>query len=984
MKTIFHHPCAVFTSICLTALAVLAPLAQAAPPDLTAAGAIAALKADNLANANPSYGETYNLGPTGLRGWIYIDRNNAGSQGLMTAQSRQILITVVAAGSSSAGVLAVDDVILGAKADGGNVPAFSSDCRKAMGWAISEAETKANGGVLSLLRWRAGTTSTVTLTLPVMGTYSDSAPYECEKSARILAGACKNLVSRLITDPGFLKSDLWGAINGLALMAGVVPGDPDYDRVQASLRSYARALAKSAPNDAPRCETWHWGYINLFLSEYYLHSVADGKPDAVVLEGVNRYTLILASFQSKYGTFGHGGVPKTPDGRFGESIPSYGPVNAAGIPANVAIVMGKKALLAGSHTVDPKIDLAIKRSSNFFAWFTNKGPIPYGEHEPYIDANSSGHASNGKDAMCAVLFGLQPDRPAAAEYFARMTIAGFNGREYGHTGQGFSFLWGAMGANMGGPQAAAAYLKKVRWHLDMLRRSDGSFVYEGEEQYGAGKTEDGTYFGATSYNGLDPTATYILTYALPLKRLLITGKDAIPAHVLSAEKVAKSIAAGTFKQDCTAYGVEWLMAALGDYDPVVRHDAAKELAARTLTPAEEQALIALAEGKEANARMGACQTLGIRKTASALPALGRRLSDDDLWVRGIAAKALNNFGSAAASQLTPMLKAFSANATDLDTVAWNDPLQLANGFLSFTLFGPLVNDTLAAERSLLYPAMRAGLRQPSGMARGSLGNILNRLSLEQVRELAPELVAAVVKRAPADNMFSEDLRFSALDILVKHKVEEGIPLCVLLQEESWHSDQHPGLVYLTEVYRGAAKDALPTLKKWQANLPKYAADSSIGQVDQRLPNMTSGIAAAIAAIESDTNPPELNYFKTIKATADPAAVKLPQSGTRLKATVTDVDGGTPKVVWTKVSGPGAVIFTPAGPSTTMECQATFVAPGTYVIRASAIDGSILDHKAWSAFAWGYIDLKTHQEILGAVTSDLTITVGADSNRGPRP
>jgi hypothetical protein len=31
-----------------------------------------------------------------------------------------------------------------------------------------------------------------------------------------------------------------------------------------------------------------------------------------------------------------------------------------------------------------------------------------------------------------------------------MTTASFTGREYGHTGQGFSYLRGAMGANMGG------------------------------------------------------------------------------------------------------------------------------------------------------------------------------------------------------------------------------------------------------------------------------------------------------------------------------------------------------------------------------------------------------------------------------------------------------------------------------------------------------------------------------------------------------
>ena len=66
---------------------------------------------------------------------------------------------------------------------------------------------------------------------------------------------------------------------------------------------------------------------------------------------------------------------------------------------------------------------------------------------------------------------------------------------------------------MGGSLAVAEYLKPVRWHLDLSRRTDGSFVYDGEEQYGAGTTADGTYLGASGYYGMNPTASYILTFA---------------------------------------------------------------------------------------------------------------------------------------------------------------------------------------------------------------------------------------------------------------------------------------------------------------------------------------------------------------------------------------------------------------------------------------------------------------------------------------
>ena len=748
-------------------------LAYSANPDLTAAGAIATLKTDP--NASPVYGQSYNLGSTGLRGWIFIDRNNMGNDGLQTAQSRQILVTVVGSGTPASGVVALDDVILGAKGGTGTVPAFTSDCRKALGWAIGDAETAANAGVLSLLRWRAGTTTTVSITLPVMGSYTATAPYTCPKSALILANARNFLVAQLIANPSFLTNNLAGAVNALALLGGVAPGDPNYATVQSRLQTFAHGLTPQAPLTG--CDTWNWGYIDIFLSEYYLRSIADGTPDASVLPAITAYTVALAKGQSLYGTYGHGGAEQHADGSLHGSISWYGPVNAAGIPANIGVVIGKKALVAGGQPIDAEIDPAIQRASNFFGWYVNKGSIPYGEHEPY----SNGHASNGKDGMCAVFFSLQDNQPTSTEFFTRITTAGCTGREYGHTGQGFSYLWGGLGSNMGGQAAVAAYLNNVRWHLDLERRTDGSFVYDGGEQYGAGTTSDGTYLGTSElYGGMTPTAWYVLTYALPLQRLCITGRNADPANTLDATKVAHAIAAATYKFDCTDtvnYPVSRLMTDLGDYDPAIRAYAAAELTNRSLTTTDENSLITLAEGTDANTRMGACETLGLRLTTAALPALGRRLSDSDYWVRGKAANALMNFGSSASSQLTTMLTAFVANATDPNVIVWTDPIQIANGYLANTLFQALESNTIAADKSLLYPAVRAGLKQPDGMARMYLSDFLqNRLTWTDVQAVAPSIVGAVAQRSPADRMFSDVIRDAGLQTLGKYQVEEGIPL----------------------------------------------------------------------------------------------------------------------------------------------------------------------------------------------------------------
>ena len=127
----------------------------------------------------------WNLGPTGLRGWMFCDE-------MVTADARQISITKVEKGSPADGILAVGDVILGV---GGK--AFSYDPRTEFGKAITAAESEAGGGKLSVSRWRAGKSEEVVLKLPVLGSYSATAPFDCAKSRRVLELGCKALAGRI-------------------------------------------------------------------------------------------------------------------------------------------------------------------------------------------------------------------------------------------------------------------------------------------------------------------------------------------------------------------------------------------------------------------------------------------------------------------------------------------------------------------------------------------------------------------------------------------------------------------------------------------------------------------------------------------------------------------------------------------------------------------------------------------------------------------
>jgi autotransporter-associated beta strand protein len=960
MRDLVPHPSSMIAPLMPRAissvrwLAVAAALwssAMAAAPDLTAAGAIASLKADP--DASPVYGETYNLGPTGLRGWIYIGGGN-GADGTITTESRQILVTVASTPGNA--VLAVDDVILGAvAANSGNVPLFTSDARKTFGAAITEAE-KSGAGTLRVKRWRTGTITDENIPMTIMGGYTATAPYSCPKSALILTNARTKLVSQLLAAPApsILTSDWRGAINGLALLAGVTPGDPDYATVQDRLQTYARTLAGTPPQPSG-LHIWNWAYFGLFLGEYYLST-----DDADVIPGVNNYSVALAQSQSMYGTFGHNAAVLRPDGSGRRSNIGYGPLNQVGIVANMAMAMGKKSLLAAGQPIDPEIDPAIQRGLDFFAWFVNKGPIPYGEHEPFMD----GHSPNGKDASCAVLFGLQANRAVETEYFSRMTTAGFTGREYGHTGQGFSYLWGAMGANMGGALAVAEYLKPVRWHLDLSRRTDGSFAYDGQEKYGAGKTTDGTYLGASGYYQMNPTASYILTYSLPLKRLHITGKNANPANTLDTTKVTNAVAAATFKLDCTNqtdFPVSRLISALSEYDPVVRHYAAIELGNRSLSATQLTTLRNLLTGTDANSRMGACQALGLLQDPTALPLIAQRLDktiEPDSWVRAKAATAIRSYApDTAGTYCNTMLAHFAANATDPDVIDWNDPVQISNRYLSLALFGDAVKGgnniataAIAAPKNLLYPAVQAGLKQPDSYPRhGAAKFCYDRLTLADVQALPLDFIKVIEIESQADRMWGARPRASGIKTLAKHKISEGIPLALAMLEIpkgfEWGSDDTLiGGLNALATYGDAARWTLPALRGY---LGKWSPTSS---QHTTLVNTIASIEAAITAPAGLTNLMAVANSQVVVTTAA-KAITLTGSSPRGAVTFADVSapahgtltGTAPNLTYTPTpgySGPDFFTFQTADSLTTS-------APGTVSIivgtAGSGLKGEYFDN-----------------------------------------
>jgi len=283
----------------------------------------------------------WNLGATGLRGWIFCDT-------LVTSDARQIVITQVEKGSPADGVLAVGDVILGV----GGKP-FSYDPRTEMGKALTLAESEAGQGQLILTRWHAGGSAEVALKLPVLGTYSATAPFDCPKSKRILEEGCKSLARRM-EDPSYAPrlDPIPRSLNALALLAS---GDTNY------LPLIRKEVAWASNFKSDDMATWYFGYVMLLLSEYPLATGDDS-----FMPGLKRLALEAARGQSAVGSWGHKFA--RPDGR----LYGYGMMNSPGVPLTISLVLARKA-----GVKDPAVDLAIERSARLMRFYISKGAIPY-------------------------------------------------------------------------------------------------------------------------------------------------------------------------------------------------------------------------------------------------------------------------------------------------------------------------------------------------------------------------------------------------------------------------------------------------------------------------------------------------------------------------------------------------------------------------------------------------------------------------------
>ncbi len=891
---------------------VMAQHIWAAPPDLTA-------------GEEPHNDVTINLGPTGMRGYVY--HRVEGGRGGTSAESRQILVTSVASGSPASGRLAANDVILGADGSGAEPIPFSSDARRAFALAIADAEAR-DPAELKLLRWRNGTTTTQTITLQHLGAYAETAPYDCAKSAQILSvGLDRSFQHELQGTPGDRRS----RFNFITLLLS------DNSDHQARLRDVARGLVPNATTRAQMMAdvpdetgmiTWERGYVLVFLAEYYL---ATG--DTYVLPGIEAYAVNIAKNQSHYGTVGHRfadwNLDGTPNGPLGGV---YGAVNQTGLTLFQGLVLAKECGLQ-----NPELAPAITRMSTFFSYYSGKSCIPYGEHAP----GGTLHENNGTSGQTALALSRVPGREEEARFFAKMATAGAENREQGHTGPWWNYFWAPLGANVGGEEAAAAYFSQISWHLDLARTWQGDFVYDNLNGEGPDS--------GSLYHGFRMSTAALMTYGLPLRKLYIGGRNQNPDSLLDLDAVAEAIEAIAY--DASARTMEELFADLESWSPKVTQLAAEEISARGVNGAQLDALhaIAMDTDLDASARAGVCEALRVIRSNSSAAVLAGLLTDADAFVRFRAAEALRYLhDNARQSVLDTILDATITTAKPAFPLDDEDPLQFAHGNLAMLLFyhhsayGPqgilwrrwdaLENQGLI-DRDKLYPAIRAVAATPVGLARSTLNwHLERRLTYEDILAVSGAILDAVRFRSPADRMFSGGVREGGVRALHKHNIAEGVPACMAYLADEVGGRRRGPIALLGDYFGGSVHTVVPD-PGTVPFLESYLDDWEVGDDAQ----------TALDRIAADTDPVILDPLKQIESVSvdDPV---MTRHTTILRVNGHDHARGDSSFAWTKLEGPGHVAF---GEETVVFCEegvhsesATVLyatVPGEYLLEVTMSD-----------------------------------------------
>ena len=655
------------------------------------------------------------LGPTGITG---------------QTSAKRIVVTRVAEGSPAFGKIRPKMVILGV-----NGMAFEADARREMGLAIDAAESKQADGALALTV--KGRADPITLQLTPLGSYAETAPFHCDKTNSLITRVADKLVETGDYKAGRLD------VGWLALMA---TGEDKYiDIVKRDLPKEEWVKPDQAKIDAViRGDEdmgyvgWNWGYQCIVLGEYQLLT-----GDKSMLPALRTYAVALAEGQDPAGIWGHRMATERRGGR----LPGYSHINQPSLTCFIGMLMARKC-----GVDDPKLQRAIERTHAFYSRFTDRGAIPYGNHQPYTHIFNN----NGTSGSLAVAMSIYGDRQGAA-FFSRLAATAYDEMETGHASHYFNILWTPLGAAVTGPQVNQQFFEKTRWFNTIVRTFDNRFTFDGGEAKGG-----------------NSSGSHLLAYCLPRRAIYITGKNADDSIWLDADEATAVIHMS--KIDYKTKSVDELIGLLDHWAPQVRRRAVWTLREREFTFLDRlDELITKGTKNQKSSAIGFYGYKCPAETAAArLDLLGAILVDDkeDPEIRADAAASLSFLGEPAYKYFDDMLRLLLADEPD-------DPFQLVDASVGKSLVTLCANPFeagLVKDKDLFYQATQKLADHGWQSARADAMRLMQGMPLDDFYRVGDTVKRVVLNReASYTSYHNPGSSVLAGALVLKHlNVKEGM------------------------------------------------------------------------------------------------------------------------------------------------------------------------------------------------------------------
>jgi len=884
-----HTPAVVaFLLICLCLPCQAADGPKEPIPDLT--------KGEELTRANTRW-----AGPIGvqLRYW----RPRQGSQEQKWV--RQLQVLQIEEGSPADGVLEVGDVILGADGTGAKQVSQFQGAHSTLipiANAITEAEAR-KSAVLKLLVWRKGQTGTIPIQLEYLGRYSETAPYNCPKSNALLRKGIAHLAKAENVDKA--------GFGILCLLAANDPTNPDNEKHQALAKKWAHELEWG---DNP----WYSGPNLIALAEYYM-----ATKDESIFPKLVAHAEKHAKGVSWFGTTGHRWAEPAPDGSSNGRIGGYGPISCSGTLGFLGLSLAREAGVKSEV-----VEKSFKAQKIFFSHYAFKGGLPYGEH-PYGLTTGLGDY-NGKCAMSALALSLEEGQEEQSKYFASKAALSSDGvRGYAHGGPFFGQVFHPLGADLLGAESANLQFREIQWHLDLKRRWDHSRIFDAR---------------SNPYEHFSYAATAMLFYALPLKQLVITGRDKNPALEFSDSELGELFAVQQF--DPAQATIRELVSALPRFYGYYRGPVGDELAARVKAepnasgwPGLIDGLLAMAADAGLNqyGRTGAFYTLMKIKENNREPVRSMKnteiattmaslLQDSDPYIRFAAVRVLQEIDSAVVRlHIDAIMEAIVAIERPTFPLKEGDPLQWSHAIMGQLLVNHALKESLdGVNRAELIPAIRSLLRTPSGRTRALTTKFLSKFNKKETLAVSDLLIDNIQTSPPADAMFGRGTGPNAQRALSNHLFEEALILSMAYHPKEALKDKIP------QKYGKAVLD-LRGRREFMQHMGELQLVLGV-DVQELVEDLMDG--------EASESLPSLKHIHSVKA-VEPV-LKLPANRTQLHVDATNFgdrtrDGTT--YTWRKVFGPGKVGFTPNGTASSKSTTISFDdnKPGKYRLEVEMTD-----------------------------------------------